>query len=306
MEPFDIVGIGGANVDICGIAEEKAVPGDSNPGVIGLSAGGVCRNICENAVRMGASASLISLVGEDLSGDFLLRHCRAAGMNVSLTGRVPDLATGTYLSVHSGDGEMVTAVNDMRVISRITPEYLSGFETQIERARAILIDGNLPQETLNWIGKRFSHRPIFADPVSRAKAPKLKAILPRLFLIKPNLMEAQILTGETSPEKCAEVLHRMGVKHVAVSCGAEGVCYCGEQGSGWTRPKPLQRFPNATGAGDSLMAGLLVCWSRKMSLGEALAFAVTASVLTLQSPGTICRKLTFESVLQKQKECLIL
>ncbi len=305
MHPWDIVGIGGANIDICARCEKTAFAGDSNPGTIRLSAGGVCRNICENAVRMGCSASLISLVGDDSNGAYLLRRCRDVGLDVSQVEQIPNAATGAYCSVHSSDGEMVTAVNDMRIISRITPEYLSAKVQHIRSAKAILLDGNLPENTLCWLADTFSDMPLFADPVSCAKAEKLIPVLPRLFLIKPNLMEARILTGEDTPESCARKLQERGVRHVCVSCGQDGVYYCGQHGSGWTRPIPLQHFSNATGAGDSMMAGLLACFVRWKTIWEALAFSVTASVLTLQSPETICSDLTYDIVLQKQKECLL-
>ena len=54
-----------------------------------------------------------------------------------------------------------------------------------------------------------------------------------------------------------------------------------------------------------MMAGLLACFVRGKTIWEALAFSVTASVLTLQSPETICSDLTYDIVLQKQKECLL-
>ena len=59
MEKPYIVGVGGANLDICGRADGQILERDSNIGSIHLSSGGVCRNICENAVRMGADVKLI-------------------------------------------------------------------------------------------------------------------------------------------------------------------------------------------------------------------------------------------------------
>ena len=68
MEKPCIVGVGGANVDLCGRSFGPILPGDSNPGQLTLSAGGVCRNICENVCRMGAPAALITVFGEDANG----------------------------------------------------------------------------------------------------------------------------------------------------------------------------------------------------------------------------------------------
>ena len=44
--------IGGANVDIMGIADQALRPQDSNPGTIRTTLGGVGRNIAENLARL--------------------------------------------------------------------------------------------------------------------------------------------------------------------------------------------------------------------------------------------------------------
>lgn len=298
-----IIGIGGANVDLCGRASGRVVPGDSNIGSIRISAGGVCRNICENVVKLGTPAALISVAGDDANGDFLLRRCEAAGLDVSAVHRISGKRTGAYLSIHSGDGEMTAAVNDMEIVSCITPAFLTPYIQRIRAAKAILIDANLPPDTIRWIGETFSDRPIFADPVSCAKAENLLPVLKRLFLLKPNQTEAETLTGCHDPQTSAAALHKMGVRHVCVSSGADGVAYYGEHGSLLTRPKTLRSFPNATGAGDSLTGGLLAGYAQGMPLEEALRFAVTASVLTLQSADTIRPDLSRELVMKSQKEC---
>ena len=60
-----IAGIGGANVDIHGQSDAPIVMRDSNPGRLHLSAGGVCRNICDNLCRLGLTVELCSAVGGD-------------------------------------------------------------------------------------------------------------------------------------------------------------------------------------------------------------------------------------------------
>jgi len=47
--------VGGANVDLQGIAFSAFVPGDSNPGRIFSRLGWVGRNIAENCARLGLS-----------------------------------------------------------------------------------------------------------------------------------------------------------------------------------------------------------------------------------------------------------
>ena len=59
---------GGCNQDIQSRPEGTLLMGDSLPGSIELSPGGVARNIAENAGRLGIKAVLFAPVGDDAAG----------------------------------------------------------------------------------------------------------------------------------------------------------------------------------------------------------------------------------------------
>ncbi len=301
-----LVGIGGANLDIFGRTDGAMVMQDSNIGRIGLSPGGVCRNICENAARMGCSVRLISAVGDDANGQILLDACKAVGLNTDCVSVVSGYRTGSYLSIHGADGDMVTAINDMGIISCLTPALLQQFDTVIQGSAAVVLDANLPEETLQWVCDTYGHeKPIFADTVSCAKAKRLLPILDRLHTIKPNLMEAQLLTGCQTAEECARELRLHGVKNVCISAGIRGVYFQNAEKGFWVHPKPLADVENATGAGDSLMGALLAGFLLELPLLEQIRFAVTASVLTIQSADTIRKDLTKQMIFDSIKECIV-
>lgn len=301
-----IVGIGGANLDICGRTDGPMLLKDSNIGSIHLSAGGVCRNICENAVRMGADVRLISAVGADANGQILLQACKAVGLNTDCVSVMEGHRTGSYLSIHGDDGDMMTAINDMEIISSMTPSLLSRFDETLEGAAVIVVDANLPEPTLEWICDTYGEKkPIFADTVSCAKAQRLLPILRRLHTLKPNLMEAQLLSGKETAEDCARTLLEKGVKNVCISAGSRGVYYQNGEEGFWVSPKPLEDVANATGAGDSLMGALLAGFAAGMPLQKRVRFAVTASVLTIQSKDTIRKDLSEKLVLDSIKECIV-
>lgn len=305
MEKPYIVGIGGANLDICGTTEGAMLLRDSNIGSIHLSAGGVCRNICENATRMGGSVRLISAVGADANGQILLQACKTAGLDTTCVSIIEGQRTGAYLSIHGDDGDMMTAINDMEIISCLTPDLLSRFQETLENAAVIVVDANLPEATLVWICDTYGgQKPIFADTVSCAKAQRLLPVLHRLHTLKPNLMEAQLLTGMETVEDCACVLMEKGVKNVCISAGCRGVYYQNAEEAFWVSPKPLKDVANATGAGDSLMGALLAGFAAGMPLQKCVQFAVTASVLTIQSKDTIRKDLSEKFVIDSIKECI--
>ena len=60
-----VVVIGAANIDIGGTPYKPLIPGDSNPGVIKMSYGGVGRNIAHNLALLGVDVELVTAAGDD-------------------------------------------------------------------------------------------------------------------------------------------------------------------------------------------------------------------------------------------------
>ena len=57
--------IGAVNMDISGTPDGEFRTGESNPGQVIVSPGGVGRNIAENLCRLGRKVSLITVLGND-------------------------------------------------------------------------------------------------------------------------------------------------------------------------------------------------------------------------------------------------
>ena len=101
------------------------------------------------------------------------------------------------------------------------------------------------------------------------------------------------------------MLLEKGARNVCISAGSRGVYYRNREEGFWVHPYPLEDVANATGAGDSLMGGLLAGFTAGMPVRERVRFAVTASVLTIQSADTIRRDLSRQLILDSEKECIL-
>jgi pseudouridine kinase len=280
--------LGGANMDISGTTERALVPADSNPGRIRCAPGGVARNVAENLARLGNDTRLLSAVGDDLHGRSLLESTQKAGVDVQGCWVFTGETTSTYLSLHGPGGDMVVAVNDMRILERITPERLAAHADRVRQASAVVVDCNVTDAALAWL---FAHRgttPVFVDAVSAFKCQRISAWLGQVQLLKVNRLEAQALCGfavqtDADIERAAQWLHAQGVQQVVLSLGERGV-YWSEQGAdhGWHSALAVD-VVNVTGAGDALMAGLVHACVEQKSLSDALPFALGCAALTLTS-----------------------
>ena len=114
--------VGGANVDVKARTAAALVTGTSNPGTVVRTPGGVGRNVAENLARLGSRVALVSTVGSDPDGDWLLEETAAAGVDVTPVLRGG--RTGRYVAVLDAGGELVAGVSDMAATDALGPEVL--------------------------------------------------------------------------------------------------------------------------------------------------------------------------------------
>ena len=287
--PYVVV-VGGANVDICGRAWDPLVPEDSNPGLVSMSIGGVGRNIAHNLGLLGADVRMLTACGDDLNGQRLCAASTEAGIDMSHVLKLRDERTSTYLYITGPDGDMALAVSDMTICERISPSYLADNRDLLENARAVVCDANIPAESLAWLAENCS-APLFCDPVSTVKAEKLRPHLGRIHTLKPNRIEAELLSGipihdEGDVEKAADKLLSMGIRRVFISLGGDGIYAASHEESCWMEPLPC-RMVNTTGCGDSVMAAIVWAYLEELSLADSARAGLAAGSITIETPETI-------------------
>jgi pseudouridine kinase len=302
-----VVVVGGANTDVVGVSAAALVARDSNPGRIRTSPGGVGRNIAENLARMGVPVELVTAFGDDEAGRALMASCRARGIGVAASMLVADLPGAHYLAVLDERHDMAVAVNDMRVLDRLTPDALaeSGRVELLLTADLVVVDANLSAEAIEWLAE-VVRAPMVLEPVSAAKVARAAGSLSRFAAATPNPLEAAVLLGHEvvgleGALRAARELVELGVGAAFVTCGAEGTAWADARTSGLLAAPDVE-IANASGAGDAFCAGvafaLLACSDARTAgqLGTALAgFA-------LADADTVSRAITRAAALEAMKE----
>jgi len=287
--------IGGANTDICGRPERALVRHDSAPGRVSVRHGGVGRNIACGLAQLGLETRFVTALGDDAFGLSALEDCRARGVDMSLTRVVPGARSSVYLYLSDEKGEMDAAVSDMEITASVTPAYLQTHLETINASAVVVLDGNLPEETIAFACGHVT-APLIADPVSAAKAPRFSSSLGRLAAIKPNLLEARALTGKESAEDCAAALLEAGAGSVFLSLGPEGLLAARGEERVLLPCDELQTV-SATGAGDAATAAIVWAAVRRLDLAAAARAAVRAGAITAASEETVSPLLCAERLL---------
>ncbi len=287
----DIVALGDINVDI--IAHFSSYPakgGDALAYSTEFHCGGSAANTAIALSGLGLEVILISRVGSDPLASKALNSLGEAG--VALTGlqRDPAAMTGLMYIIVTPDGErtmlghrganVLTDPNQIReeCIRAARLFHLSGY--------ALLAD---PQRSAALLGLEIACRhglTVTLDPgmsVPQAVMGEIRALLPVIDILLPNLPEAQHLTGATAPEDCARALLEGGVSVVALKLG-EGGCLVGNDGGLFRVPSFAIETRDTTGAGDTFAAGFIagflggLDWRSAAVLGNAMGAMAAARV----------------------------
>ena len=294
--------VGGVNIDIGGQSFAPLVARDSNPGKAQTSLGGVGRNIAHNLSLLGVDVRFLTAFGDDGYAQRIEASCANLGIDISHARKIPGARTSTYIFLNDPDGDMALAVNDMAICEEITPRYLSHNLTILNNAQIVIIDTNIPEESIKYIAEHVT-APIFADPVSVAKADKLKPYLGKLNTLKPNRIEAEHLSGveihnQEDLKKAAKVLLDTGLHRVFISLGTDGV-FAADHHEMLTYPCCRAEMKNATGAGDAFMAALAWAYLEGTNLIDAAAWASAAAAIAVEGADTINPDMSVESVKEK-------
>ncbi len=284
MEKKKVAVIGALNVDIGGRSSGPLAPGDSIPGKVGVTLGGVGWNIARNCALLGADTSFYSLLGRDEHESTIRAESERYCVNIDGC-RWEDEPNNRYLYICDENGDVAAAVNDMALCGRMDAAFAGRCVSGLESAGAVVVDANLPPATLTWLGENLTV-PLVADGVSVGKIVRLRPILGRLHTLKANLQEAEAITGRTGAEGCIRALLDAGVKRVVLSMGPGGVV-CGDEAGTFPVPSVHTDVVDATGAGDSMTAALTMGLVRGMDFSDCAALGVTAAGITVANPGAV-------------------
>ncbi len=305
--PSYAVVVGGVNMDIGGRSHAPLVPADSNPGAVRMSLGGVGRNIAHNMALLGVDVRFLTAFGDDLYAQRIAASCGELGIDISQALQIPGGATSTYLFLAGPDGDMALAVSDMGIYDHVTPAYLQSRHALLDNAQVVVTDTNIPAESLLWLCEHVK-APIFADPVSTAKAEKLRGVLGRLHTLKPNRIEAQLLSGveitdESSLARAAQVLLDTGLRRVFISLGGDGV-YAADHTGAVHQPCLPAQMVNATGAGDAFMAALTWAYLVGADLSRTAALAQAAAAIAIEGAETINSHMSADAVRARARQAI--
>ena len=312
--------IGGANVDINATSSAVFRHGDSNPGHVTVSWGGVGRNIAHNLALLGDEVELLTIFGGGIFAPVIAKACSDLGIDTSrceIAGAGPardsgkegcggtveadscksesrskandsrSIANAFFVAVNNCDGELIGGVADMKATDGITPEWLSArIEAinggEVDGPDAVVVDANVPVEAIAWLIDN-CEKPLYIDAVSVAKARKIR--------------EAVAASRRKSffALKCNALEHEAlaglpGPERIYVTAGAKGLRVIAE-GQERDFPALPADVRNVTGGGDALLAGI-VHMGPEASISESARAGLLCAKCAVESEEAVSPEMT--------------
>ncbi len=251
---------------------------------IGLAPGGDAANQAIMLARLGCEPVLISRIGNDESGAYVLNRLQEHGVNISHIVRDDERPTAAAVVLIDTQGER-------HILSAAGAHaHLCQADVNMQAIRAaqalsicslfslpILEDNGL----VEILRDAKSHGVlIFADMGTDKRNQKLAGIrpfLPYIDYFVPSEYDAQQLTGQTDHRVICDTLQEAGAKHVLLKLGAKG-CYIHDTKE--YVPALSVSAVDTTGAGDCFVAAFLYSLLSGSDIRLSARYACTAASLS--------------------------
>jgi ribokinase len=286
---IDVVVVGSTNFDL--VVKALRLPQEGESMMVKdlqFFPGGKGANQAVAVARMGAKASFLSCVGQDIIGDFLIRDLESSGIDTAWVKRTAQRSTGCAFIMLFPNGNNCITV-DPAANLELTPADVERARETIERADAVASVLEVSLEVIEAafrIARKAGTLTVLDAGPPRHCPPE---ILRLADIVSPNETELAQLTGadvsdRASAQVAAEKLLAQGVGTVIVKLGADG--------SMLVTPQEATHFPaykisavDPTAAGDAFTAAFTVEYAAGNKIEAAIRFANGAGAVAATKLG---------------------
>lgn len=259
-----------------------------------LYSGGCAMSAAIDLSIIGANVTLLGMIGDDGFGSFLKSELAKYGVNAD--GLKTTIGVETSASVvlldSGGERTFLHSIGANGLLSELDINY-----NIIKNSKIVFVAGSMLMPNFDGLGAatmlkkaKEMGKTTALDTAWDDKGRWMNVLQPCLKYVDyfiPSIEEAQMLSGQTEPEKIAENFFKNGVKHVVIKLGKDG-CYVQEHKEKkgvyiptYNKIKPV----DTTGAGDSFCSGFLYGISKNMSMEDACKFANAVATQCVMAKG---------------------
>lgn len=292
---LDVIIIGAALVDLPLRPVSKEVfdvvsyPVDG----IKMTIGGDAINESTIITRLGHKVGLMSCVGVDVPGWFVMDHCKTNNIDTTYIKQDPNKDTSINVGLVAEDGERTFITNRQGSLWKFCYEDLDMSALKDARILSFASIFNNPLFDNKSLVSVFSKAKeegmiICADMVTPKMNETLDDIKEALSYVDyffPNFEEASEMTGEINEDKVADVLYGCGVKNVIMKIGKRGCYIRNAEGAMIVPAAKGVTAIDTIGAGDNFASGFITALLEGKDIRECAIYANCTAAVSVQYVG---------------------
>lgn len=306
MSKIDVVcvGLNVVNFPVFPVDESIFTRDLSPVSPITLLPGGDAANQAIILSRLGLKTALLSRRGNDDFGTIMLDLLRNHGRNIDLSGIVVDKvkATSVCAMMIKPDGQRHFCSHkgcifdfciediDLSILSRAKVASIGGMyglPSFDGKGAAAFFKAAKEQDVITVADTK-------ADMMGIGLAGILETLAYTDYFF-PSFDEASAISGETEPEKIAQVFLNAGAKNVGIKLGSKG-CYMRNAQTEFYLPVIPSKVVDTTGAGDNFMSGFITALLQGWDLRKCCQFGTATAALCVSQVGPTSAVKDFEQV----------
>lgn len=285
----DLISIGRIGVDLyplqTGVGLEKVT-------TFGKFLGGSATNVAVAAARHGLSATVITRVGQDPFGNYLVEELERLGVDNQFVGRSKNLKTPVvfceifppddfpiyfYREPKAPDLDLELSELELSAIQEANTFWftVTGLSQEPSRAshqKALEIRAGKSETIID-----LDYRKVFWHSELEARE-QISKVLDKVTVAVGNREECQVAVGESDPDRAADALLERGAKIAIVKQGPRGVLAKTKNQRVVVEPFPV-KVVNGLGAGDAFGGALCYGLTQSWELERILRFANVAGAI---------------------------
>ncbi len=268
MTPIEpILVIGASNIDVKGRSLYPPILGNSNPGEVYITPGGVGRNVASTLVTLGAVVRFITSFSTDEWGLTIRASLDKPDLDVV---SIDKGYTGTYVGVLDDHGKTIVGVAGKNPIYEVSFEEI---KSHIATEKAWVLDTNMNRDTLFALVDEAQSRGVYTVlvPASPHKFRSVVDIVEKVNMAVLNKEETSFL-GDKKPK---DIL--IGTTYSYVSIWHSGNVHT-------VHFEPISSYVDDTGAGDTFSAALIYHYLvMGMDIVESVKLSLDYAKMSLES-----------------------
>lgn len=289
MKTNKITVVGSTNTDMVIKSARLPRPGETIlGGTFLMTQGGKGANQAVAVARLGGKVMFVAKTGNDIFGNNTRELLRKDGISGKYLLVDPVCPSGVALITIDEKAENSIVVSS-GANGNLLPEDLAQIPEIIEDAEIILMQLEIPLETVEFVAEAASNRgkKVILNPAPGR--PLSTDLLKKLYLITPNETEAELISGVKitdlqSAERAAQRIHQLGVPAVIITMGAKGALIYADSKMELIPANPVKAI-DTTAAGDVFNGALAVALTEGKTLAEAVRFAGKAAAISVTRMG---------------------